>query len=262
MSATAASDASERAWLARIEAEPYPHCPLVKLNTETLADINTVWDSILTQERAWRGEEEILHVPGKSIERNAFWGEMAKDQDEPLPGLVPFLDRYQGESKRAFDFGCGGGVHTRLLLERGWQVIAMDRSQEALDVLKAKMRSGDQERLVIEQQDLSYLRFNYPPVDLVVAANVFPYLRPVTLPPTWARIRDYIVQGGHLVGNFFGPLRDYKELSFKVNRAYGAWLFPDLRLVPTLLQRTGYQLTAQPIVCEDSCHISFQAVKL
>lgn len=71
--------------------------------------------------------------------------------DEARADFQTLLDREEvGRSRplgRALDLGCGTGAHTRLLNERGWEVMGIDSTRIAVDI--AIDRGGDSSRYVL-----------------------------------------------------------------------------------------------------------------
>ncbi len=91
-----------------------------------------------------------------------------------------FLDLPAGSPPRlAVDLGCGAGRDTRELLRRGWRVIAVDRTPEGIETLRALTPEQDRERLELHVADVA--DFAIPPCDLVNANLILPFLpRPRT----------------------------------------------------------------------------------
>ena len=69
----------------------------------------------------------------------------------PDPPFERLLDREEvGRERpfgRALDLGCGTGTHTRLLQDRGWEVMGVDSARRAVDT--AIDRGGESSRYVI-----------------------------------------------------------------------------------------------------------------
>jgi SAM-dependent methyltransferase len=95
--------------------------------------------------------------------------------------LVP-----RGECRRAFDVGCGTGHNTRLLLEQGFEVTAIDISERALalcrrgapkarvewaDVRKGLPFAGERFELIVADQSLHYFPWNMTAAIFRDAAN-------------------------------------------------------------------------------------------
>ena len=56
--------------------------------------------------------------------------------DPPLDFIVRWLP--QGDGRPALDIACGAGRHSFLLAARGWEVTAVDWSEAALDMVRAR----------------------------------------------------------------------------------------------------------------------------
>ena len=95
------------------------------------------------------------------------------------------------------DAGCGSGRVTRLLLERGLKVIAVDA--DAAMVAKARETLPDDVR--VEQQDLLDLRLDEP-VDAVFSCAVFHWIDDHER--LFARLRAVLRPGGRLVAQCGG----------------------------------------------------------
>jgi trans-aconitate methyltransferase len=107
------------------------------------------------------------------------------------------------EPGEAIDLGCGSGVETAALLERGWRVLAIDREPEAIERLRSRVPSSALPRLstrVAAFEDLTRL----PAADLVHAAFSLPFCRPQSFALLWSLIRGALSPGGAFVGELFG----------------------------------------------------------
>jgi tellurite methyltransferase len=143
--------------------------------------------------------------------------------DQPLPLLVEFASRRT--PGRALDLACGAGRHAIWLAEHGWQVTAVDFSQNAIAILHERAK---EKGLHIDTQiaDLGRHEFSIEPAfwDLIVDCN---YLQRDLFPSIKEGIRingfvlaviamvdhdpdvkpmnpEYLLQPGELKGLFAG----------------------------------------------------------
>lgn len=103
----------------------------------------------------------------------------------------------------AVDLGCGDGTETLELLRRGWTVLAVDRSPEAIARLRASVSPADRERLTTRVAP--YAEVDLPPADLVYAGLSLPFCDPGEFSEVWQRITSAIRPSGLFVGHLFGP---------------------------------------------------------
>jgi trans-aconitate methyltransferase len=121
--------------------------------------------------------------------------------------LIDALDRFSKETAGnsqlfAVDVGCGDGTDTLFLLEKGWQVMALDGEPAAIELIQSKVPARHEDRLqahVISFQDLEL-----PPVDLVYASLSLPFCPPNHFEAMWAEIMGAIRTGGRFAGQLFG----------------------------------------------------------
>ncbi|VHO02137.1 class I SAM-dependent methyltransferase [Candidatus Rhabdochlamydia sp. T3358] len=223
--------------------------PIVEMNEETARDINVIWNSINMAD--WRGKQNIC-VPGMPRDRKEFWGAFAGDHKAAsLPVFEQFIKDTSGKGKIAIDLGSGNSPAVNSLLEKEWRVIAVDYSQSALDVLKAKNKAAvESGQLKIIKEDVStYVPLE--PVDLVVAADIFSYIDPAQFRDTWTKVHDvFIKESGFLIGTLFRSdckpqqkvqqVRQIQQINFL--KELGAWFLPDRRMVRPLLKQAGYEI--------------------
>ena len=119
--------------------------------------------------------------------------------DEPRETLLAAVERFAAPGN-AIDLGCGTGRDTVELLRRGWHVVAIDSSAEAIRRVRAA--TGDDERL--ETQVAAYEEAALPECDLVNASWALPFCRPEIFGVVWERIVDALRPGGRFAGQLFG----------------------------------------------------------
>ena len=102
----------------------------------------------------------------------------------------------------AVDLGCGDGRDTRLLLERGWRVLAIDAEAAAIERLSARVPAGAEGRL--ETQVAPFEDARWPEADFVNASFSLPFCAPDRFDEVWARVRAGLAPGGRFAGQLFG----------------------------------------------------------
>jgi len=231
----------------QIQLAPNDETPIVEMNEETSRNIDIIWASIQATFPRWRGNKDSRY-PGLPVDRKEFWGFFAKNFNPapPLPILKDFVGSSCGEGKTAIDLGCGNGTTTKLLLQRGWHVIAIDHSPSILSALatrnKTEVESG-QLRL-IEADVTAYTPSE--PVDLVVAIDTFSYIDPLKFRETWSKVHDlFIKKNGSLIGTLFRAAPNPQEqqlMRMNLLKELGIWFLSDRRMVRPLLMKAGYEI--------------------
>jgi len=91
----------------------------------------------------------------------------------PLPAIVDFASYMQGNGmKRILDLGAGSGRHTIFLAELGFQLVALDVSDTALEILKARMDEKKLGNVTLVKHDMQHLPFQDGYFDGLVCTNV------------------------------------------------------------------------------------------
>jgi SAM-dependent methyltransferase len=104
----------------------------------------------------------------------------------------------------AVDLGCGDGVESRELAERGWQVLAIDSDPSVDERVRAGLSPDASGRVSTRCATFESLG-ELPRADLVYAGFALPFCDPTRFPYLWADIRDAIEPGGVFAGELFGP---------------------------------------------------------
>lgn len=123
---------------------------------------------------------------------------------EPHDLLLEVLASFEEDGRRglAVDLGCGQGFESAELLRRGWEVIAIDATEEGIRRLRDRVPDSDAPRLrtvVSRMEDV-----DVPAADLIHASYSLPFCRPVVFPRLWSDIREAIRPGGRFAGELFG----------------------------------------------------------
>jgi SAM-dependent methyltransferase len=131
---------------------------------------------------------------------------------EPRPTLLEALRRFDEEDPRerlAVDLGCGTGRDTVELLRRGWRVLALDATVDAIDRLRT-LDLSDDERGRLETRVSRFETAEWPPADLVNSSFALPFCPPGDFQAVWERIENSLRPGGRFSGHLFG---DHDEWS-------------------------------------------------
>lgn len=138
--------------------------------------------------------------------RPDFWDQRFRDRFTPwdaggVPAaLVRFVDRHAGRG-RVLIPGCGSAYEARYLAERGWQVLAIDFSEAALEAARRVL--GERWRGVARLADFHGFSGDEQPFDAIYE-RAFLCALPRRAWPDWGRRTAALLRpGGLLFGMFF-----------------------------------------------------------
>ena len=120
----------------------------------------------------------------------------------PRETLLQTLSLHSGPPGLALDLGCGTGRDTLVLLEQGWQVLALDAEPEALSALRERTPALLQGRL--ETRQARFETANLPRCDLLNSSFALPFCEPAHFPALWNGITAAVRPGGLFCGQLFG----------------------------------------------------------
>jgi SAM-dependent methyltransferase len=120
------------------------------------------------------------------------------------PTFESAVAAWEGPAGTAVDLGCGDGVESRELAERGWQVLAIDSDPSVDERVRAGLSPDASGRVSTRCATFESLG-DLPRADLVYAGFALPFCDPTRFPYLWADIRDAIEPGGVFAGELFGP---------------------------------------------------------
>ncbi len=123
----------------------------------------------------------------------------ANEGRAPRDQLLEVLGRF-AEPGNAVDLGCGAGIDTLAMLDRGWRVLAVDAEAEAID--RVRHRAG--ERPGLETRISPMEEVELPSADLVWASYSLFFCDPARFPDVWTRIRTAVRPGGRFAGELLG----------------------------------------------------------
>jgi tellurite methyltransferase len=110
---------------------------------------------------------------------------------------------------RAADLGCGNGRDTILLLERGWQVLAIDAELQAMMTLRDRVQDHACHTPKFGQhlttQSCAFADIDWPAsLQLINASFSLPFCPPDRFLGVWQAIRRVLQTGGWFCGQLFG----------------------------------------------------------
>lgn len=120
----------------------------------------------------------------------------------PRDTLLQALSSWSSPPGLALDLGCGTGRDTLVLLEQGWQVLALDAEPEALSALRERTPTLLQGRL--ETRQARFETVTLPRCDLINSSFALPFCEPAHFPALWNGITAAVRSGGLFCGQLFG----------------------------------------------------------
>jgi SAM-dependent methyltransferase len=122
---------------------------------------------------------------------------------DPRATLLDAVARFDGPGF-AVDLGCGTGRDTVELLRRGWSVLAVDATAEAIARLEARDDLSGEERGRLETSVSRFEDAEWPSAGLVNSSFALPFCPPGAFPAVWERIERSLSGGGRFCGQLFG----------------------------------------------------------
>jgi len=119
-----------------------------------------------------------------------------------LDALTYFASDSPPSKRKAIDLGCGDGTETAVLLEHGWEVLAIDGEPASIEYLLAKVPKEKQSNL--QTQMAEFEDVSLTSADLVHASFSLPFCAPEHFDVFWGKVMTAIKSGGRFAGNFFG----------------------------------------------------------
>lgn len=133
-------------------------------------------------------------------------------QDKPLHPLLAELSNVLPPEGVALDLGCGTGIASRMLLDHGLEVIAVDSEEEAFE------RMGD---LPVEKTLADLASYVPPPCDVAVAQFSLFFLPQTDFLAFWDRLVKVLKPGGLFCGQILGVNDDWAKRGYSVFDAEG-----------------------------------------
>lgn len=127
----------------------------------------------------------------------------------PRETLTKALKLFSGFRGYAIDLGCGSGADTLELLRYGWEVLAVDKTQEGLTITENKTDpdfTGRLKTLLAKFEDIVL-----PKSDFINASLSLPFCQPEYFNRLWDQIVNSLRKDGRFAGNLFGDKDEWAK---------------------------------------------------
>lgn len=138
---------------------------------------------------------------GKSTWARYAEGTAGRDPMKFLAQAIKLTAGGEGHGRLAIDLGCGAGNETLALLEKGWDVHAIDSEPRAIELLRSRV--GDDALSRLTTQVGAFDEVDLPMADLVFASLSLPFAGEKH-DASVRRALAAVKPGGWFVGVFFG----------------------------------------------------------
>jgi tellurite methyltransferase len=145
-----------------------------------------------------------LLIRSQTVADASEWTEYYDENEDRAPRemLLDVLDAFGPEENLAVDLGCGSGIDSLAMLERGWSVIAFDAEEEAIGRVRRRVPPSLAPRLRTLVSRMEEVEL--PPADLVWAGFSLFFCHPHRFGEVWQRVRHAIRPGGRFGGELLG----------------------------------------------------------
>lgn len=137
-------------------------------------------------------------------DRKDVWSFFTQGIDPRIPDHIQKAFSEQIQPGLAIELGCGNSAVVSKLLQRGWKVVAVDNSPEALTNLQMRISKTDSARmknLTLVCADMETYQFP-DNVQLIVAKDSFPYCNPSKIVEVWDKAYQSLQKAVALLGIF------------------------------------------------------------
>lgn len=134
----------------------------------------------------------------------ATWADYYDEYEdrEPRELLLEVLPRFGSGPHDAVDLGCGSGIDTLAMLERGWRVFATDAEAEGIRRLRSRVPSELTRWLRTTVARMEEVEL--PTADLVWAGFSLFFCPERRWTEVWRKVRDAVRAGGRFGGQILG----------------------------------------------------------
>ncbi|MBI1755726.1 MAG: class I SAM-dependent methyltransferase [Fimbriimonas ginsengisoli] len=135
--------------------------------------------------------------------------------EKPLHPTYALLEPHLPTTVRVLELGCGVGHGVLYFVSRGFQVVAVDQSKEALEIVRSCLPAGASVEFVqsgFEDLDLAPLGT----FDVIVAEFSLFFLPPPAFRAFWARMMADLKPGGLFMGQLLGVNDEWAPRGYTV----------------------------------------------
>jgi len=137
------------------------------------------------------------------------------------PATLSLMPEVKG--KRVLDAGCGAGIYSEWLIERGAEIVAFDASPKMVELAKQRLGSKADVRQADLGKPLTFLHDSS--FNIVLCPLVLEYIE--DWHATFAEVYRVLLQGGHFVFSVTHPFFDYIHFKssnyFQTELVGGEW---------------------------------------
>ncbi|MEG0858655.1 MAG: class I SAM-dependent methyltransferase [Pseudomonas sp.] len=169
---------------------------------------------------------------GRSSQWEAYYEHHKDRPGSPLLRSALSFVTADSACRQAVDLGCGAGNDSRFLLEAGWDVLAIDREEAAINRVGMAGQGFPNGQLQAVAQPFEGLN-RLPSASLVYAGMALPFCHPEHFVKLWSTVLSALEPGGVFAGNLFGDRDDWANRTFMNfhSEAQARSLFQDLELM-------------------------------
>ena len=121
----------------------------------------------------------------------------------PRQLLLDALEKFPVQTAlHAIDLGCGDGTESVVLLERSWDVLAIDGEPAAIKRLMEK--APQESHIHLQTQIAKFEDVVLSSADLIHASFSIPFCHPKKFSEFWNKVVNAINPGGRFAGQLFG----------------------------------------------------------
>jgi len=159
-----------------------------------------------------------------TIKNNAWSDYFEITRNNPPSKLLVKALEYVVKKDKAIDIGAGALKDTRFLLENGFDVTAVDKS----DLMAKEAKAIKSEKLHCVVSSFADFDFQKDEFDIASAMYALPFNSPESFDVVFVKIKGSLVKGGIFCGQFFGvhdAWSDDKKMTFHTKEQVEKLLF-------------------------------------